>query len=234
MKLMNDKILFVWDFHGVLEKDNEKAVQELCNFVLKKYGINREMTLEETLDWYGLSWFDYFKLLIPDGDPELWQSMVKRTLSLQQIGWDIVKKHIKPQDYSEEVLKIIKDKGHHSIVLSNSRPAHAKRFANVVGLTDYLNEIIGADSDDNSRIHNNPNINKEIHDIKTEILNNFLKNKNYKKVVAIGDKESDIRAGKNCGAVTYLFFNSEVKKNAHNTKADYTISDLREVLKELD
>ena len=231
---MNDKILFVWDFHGVLEKGNEKAVQELCNFVLKKFGINREMTLEETLDWYGLSWFDYFKSLVPDGNPELWQSMVKKTLSLQKIGWDIIEKYIKPQDFSEEVLKIIKDKGHQNIVLSNSRPKHAKRFVKTIGLTDYLDEIIGADSHDSSRIHNNPYINKEIHDIKAEILNNFLKNKNYKKVVAIGDRESDIRAGKSCGAVTYLFFDSKINKSINKTRADYTISDLREILKELE
>lgn len=231
---MNDKILFVWDFHGVLEKDNEHAVQEVCNLVLKDFGMNREISLEETINWYGLSFFDYFRLAVPKGNPELWQSMVKKTLSLQKIGWDIIKKYIKPRDFSEEVLKTIKDKGHHNIVLSNSRPQHTKRFVRVIGLTDYLEEIIGADTHRNTHIRNNSRINEEIHSIKAEILNNFIKDKNYKKVIVIGDKEGDIKAGKKCGAVTYLFFDPEINKNPDKAEADYIISDLREILKELD
>jgi len=30
--------LFVWDFHGVLEKDNEQAVIQISNDVLKELG----------------------------------------------------------------------------------------------------------------------------------------------------------------------------------------------------
>jgi len=40
-----DKILFVWDFHGVLERGNEYAVQDVCNRVLKEFGINRHATI---------------------------------------------------------------------------------------------------------------------------------------------------------------------------------------------
>ncbi len=73
---MNNKILFIWDFHGVLEKGNEKAVQELCNLILKDFQIQKEVSLKEVIDWYGLSWFDYFKLAAPQGNNELWQEMV--------------------------------------------------------------------------------------------------------------------------------------------------------------
>ena len=76
-------------------------------------------------------------------------------------------------------------------------------------------------------------INKEIHNVKSEFLKDFLQSKAYQKIVVIGDKESDVRAGKNCKATTYLFTDSEVDKNSNNTKADYIISDLRKVLKEL-
>jgi len=225
----NDKILFVWDFHGVLEKNNEYAVQEVCNLTLKKFNIDKKISLQEVIDWYGLSFFDYFKLAVPEGNEELWKDMVNKTYELKQRGWNIIEKHIRPQDYSNKVLKEIKNKGHYNIVLSNSRLEHTKRFVKVVGLNDYLNEIIGAEN-----THHDSRASNNIHNIKAELLNNFLKGSNYKKIIAIGDKESDIVAGKKCGATTYLFINSKINKNTNNTKADYTISDLREVLKELE
>lgn len=105
---MENKILFVWDFHGTLETGNVYAVQELVNLVLKDFGINKEVGIKEVRDWYGLSWFDYFKLALPEGNPKLWQSMVNRVYSFQERGWDIIKKHLKARDFAEEVLK--KDK----------------------------------------------------------------------------------------------------------------------------
>lgn len=37
-------ILFVWDFHGVLEKDNEKAVVDISNQVLSEAGFKEKFT----------------------------------------------------------------------------------------------------------------------------------------------------------------------------------------------
>jgi len=35
---MRQPKLFVWDFHGVLEKDNDLAVEVICNQVLEAFG----------------------------------------------------------------------------------------------------------------------------------------------------------------------------------------------------
>lgn len=99
------KNLFVWDFHGTLEKGNVYAVQELVNLILKDFEINKEISIKEVRDWYGLSWFDYFKLAIPEGNDKLWQDMVNKVLSLQQRGWNIIKAHIKLREPAEEVFK---------------------------------------------------------------------------------------------------------------------------------
>lgn len=216
--------LFVWDFHGVLEKDNVYAVKELTNLILKDFKVNRRINIKEARDWYGLSLFDYFKLATPEGNQQLWVEMTKKALSLQQQGWEIVRNHIKKRDFSEDVLREIRDKGHQNIVLSNSRPESIQMFTDLLDMTQYFDDIIGVD---------NHRTNREIHDIKTEALANFLKGREYNKVIAIGDRESDIRAGKNCGAITYFFFDVESSKRAENTNADYMISDLREVLKEV-
>lgn len=224
---MNEKILFVWDFHGVLEKDNEYAVQEVCNLVLKDFGMDREISLEETISWYGLSFFDYFRLAIPEGDEELWKAMVNKVRTFRERGWEIIQRYIQPRDYPREVLSHIKSQKHQNIIITNSSQESANRFVNFVDLRSYIDEIIGIDNHDFSRI------NTALHNVKSQILAEFLKDKNYKKIIVIGDRDSDIRAGKECGAVTYLFFDPEINKNPGKAGADYIISDLREILKEL-
>ncbi len=219
--------LFVWDFHGTLETGNVYVVQELVNLVLKDFKINKEVSIKEVRDWYGLSWFDYFKLAVPEGNDKLWQDMVTTVLSLQQQGWDMLKTHMKLREYAEEVLKTIRKEGHQSILLSNSSPYHIRKFTGLLNITEYFDDIIGTDTYNISRV------NKEIHNIKGKALADFLKKGEYKKVVAIGDRESDIMAGRNCGAITYLFVDPAFNEGVKDTEADYTISDLREILKQL-
>jgi HAD superfamily hydrolase (TIGR01549 family) len=221
------KNLFVWDFHGTLETGNIYAVQELVNLVLKDFKINKEVSIKEVRDWYGLSWFDYFKLAVPEGNDKLWQDMVNKVLSLQQRGWNIIKTHIKLRESAEEVLKTIKKEGHQNILLSNASPQHIKKFTDLLNITKYFTDIIGVDKRHVSRI------NKEINDNKSKALTDFLRKREYNKVVVIGDRESDIKAGRNCGATTYLFIDPAFNENAKNTEADYIISDLKEILKQL-
>lgn len=38
--------LFIWDFHGVLEKGNDDAVVEITNLALRRHGYSRELTLK--------------------------------------------------------------------------------------------------------------------------------------------------------------------------------------------
>lgn len=227
MRNMKNKNLFVWDFHGTLETGNVYAVQDLVNLILKDFSINREVGIKDVRDWYGLSWFDYFKLAAPEGNDTLWRDMVNKVLSLQQRGWEVIKTHIKLREFAGEVLKTIKKEGHQNILLSNTSPQHIKTFTDLLNITKYFNNIIGVDT------HHISRINKEIHDIKGEALTDFLEKRKYNKVVVIGDRESDIKAGRKCGAITYLFIDPDFNEKAKNTEADYVISDLREILKEL-
>jgi len=61
-----DKILFIWDFHGTLERDNVKAVKEIIDRVFHKFGINKAVSLDEVSKHYGLSWMDYCRILWPE------------------------------------------------------------------------------------------------------------------------------------------------------------------------
>ena len=229
-QIMNNEILFAWDFHGVLEKDNIYAVQELCNLILNEFNTSRQISIEETIQWYGLSWFDYFKKSFPEGDQELWREMTKGILLLQRSNWDIVSKHIKPRESAIDVLKTIKDEGHHNILISNSRPKDICRFADIINATKYFCEIIGIATNESSQLE------QGVHNIKSKALLDFIRRSDgYKKVVVIGDRESDIKAGIDCGAITYLFCPPELASNPLIThiQAHFRISDLGDVLKQL-
>jgi len=77
------KTLFVWDFHGTLEKNNVKAVQEIVNKTLKSFGKSREISLEKSVELYGLSWVDYFRSAYPEGSLSEWVKMKERAIEIQ-------------------------------------------------------------------------------------------------------------------------------------------------------
>ena len=113
--------LFVWDFHGVLEKDNEHAVVEVTNQVLTEAGIKNRLTLEKCRELYGKKWSVFFKHLAPDADEKTILNMVQRGIDISQ-ETDVISRHIKPMDFSHEVLKKIKNTGHENLILSNTHP----------------------------------------------------------------------------------------------------------------
>ena len=224
---MKNKILFVWDLHGTLEKGNVNAVHKIINLVLKNSRIDKKITLQNAIEWYGLSWLDYFRLAFPEGNQQIWEGLLKRLFSLKEKGWTVIKKHIKLRDSAKEVLELIQKQGHHNIILSNTPPQHIRTFTDLLKITQYFNGIIGVDS------YSGSGTKQKNQNTKSRALRDYLKNKKYKKIILIGDSEGDVKAGKKCGAITYFFLAPEFKGYRKNKEADYLISDLRDVLKEL-
>ena len=62
--------LFIWDFHGVLEKGNDEIVFKITNRALKMHGHSRQMTRQEGEFLSGRLWRDYFAYLIPELDED--------------------------------------------------------------------------------------------------------------------------------------------------------------------
>ncbi len=212
--------LFVWDFHGVLEKGNEYVVIEVTNHVLKEYGINEKLDLELCLELYGKKWHEYFQRLSPGSNEETIKNMVKRGIEISKTA-DALYKYIKPMDHSHDVLQTIINKGHENLVISNTEPNALEMYINAVKIGQYVRHIIGADS-------HRKKISKENH--KIPLLKEFLISKNYDSIISIGDTETDIELGISVKAITYHFRRDG--KN-YSEKADYKISDLREVLKQV-
>lgn len=215
--------LFIWDFHGVLEKDNEYAVQEVVNRVLPEFDIIRKATVEECRALYGKKWADYYKFYNPEADEETINSMVNRAVEIS-VGEKIASKHIKPMDHAKEVLETIAQKGHVNLLMSNSSPEALDYFLEAVGLQDSFDYKFAADRHRKDYAKNT----KEEYLIGFFSIELLTHGPDYDKIILIDDSETGIEMGLKIGAVTYHFSrNGNPCKKAH-----YSISDLREVLRE--
>ena len=210
--------LFVWDFHGVLEKDNILAVIEITDRVLEEFGFPGRLARADYEKLYGQRWMDYFKKAVPEADEELIQAMTKRAFEISGNEKSFLK-YIKQMDYAEEVLNAIRAKGSMNVVLSNSPPKFLLAFTESVKLTHLFDSRIGVDNHGTARF--TP---------KADAIKRFCKGKKFDKVVVIGDHPDDIKAGHEVGATTYLFSQTG---NFPDIYANHKITDLREVLKEL-
>lgn len=212
--------LFVWDFHGVLEKGNENAVIEVTNQILEESGKDARLTEEQCKQFYGKKWHEYFKQLCPELTTEEIRKMIQRGVEITN-QTDVIFRHIKPSDHVDQVLKTIKEKNHENLVISNTEINALKKYIRSVKITEFIDHTIGADG--HKRMFEK--------DSKTILIKEFLKGKNYDKIISIGDRKTDVDLGKEIGATTYLY--SRDKSFEEGKEADFCISNLKEVLKEI-
>ncbi len=223
---MTATILFIWDFHGTLEKENVRAVHEIVQKTLLLYDIPRQVTLEECVRLYGLSWVDYFEYFFPQGNERIWNEMRQAAIKIQETE-HTVEKYIQPNDHAEAVLAAIQQQGHSNILLSNTAPEHIRFFTKLVRVDGYFEEYIGLDT------HSEPREKAEIQQIKERAIKQYIEGKIFSKIIKIGDRESDIEAGQAVGAITYYYRNIFNHDHHLRIRPDYEISDLRDVLREL-
>jgi phosphoglycolate phosphatase-like HAD superfamily hydrolase len=213
--------LFVWDFHGVLEKDNEKAVIDISNSVLAEAGHRERFTNEDNEKYYGLKWYQYFEHLLPNCSHEEHLKLQNRCFAYTEQHLNVLAKYIKPNDHAIEVLTRIHDTGHIQIVISNTRQKDLIWFLEAVGIRQFFDEdhIVGVNA-------------HQKYGTKLDVLKQYLKDKMFDMIVVIGDSDDDLIMGKSIGGMTYFYKHPH---RVHNkTKfADHITNDLRDVLQEL-
>jgi phosphoglycolate phosphatase-like HAD superfamily hydrolase len=213
--------LFVWDFHGVLEKDNEKAVIDISNQILKDSGYIERFTEADNEKYYGLKWYQYFQKLLPNLPGEKHQELQAACFEYAEQNLNILTKHIKPNDYAINVLSEISKTNNQQIVISNTRQSDLVWFLESIKIRKFFNDnhIIGVNA-------------HQTHSSKTDALQMHLKNTVFDKIVVIGDSEDDLKLGKSVNAVTY-FYKHPHREHENTENADHIINDLRIVLQEL-
>ncbi len=213
--------LYVWDFHGVLEKDNEKVVIEISNEILKQAGFKERFTPEDNERFYGLKWYEYFERLLPYLPSVKHLELQAACFKYAEDHLELLTKYVKPNDFAAETLELIAASGNRQIVISNSRPADIIWFLETVGLKKFFTDqdIVGVNA-------------HQTHRNKSEALKSYLDGQKFDKIIVIGDSEDDIKLGKTIGAVTYYYKHPGLKHNLTKL-ADHTIHDLRQVANEL-
>jgi phosphoglycolate phosphatase-like HAD superfamily hydrolase len=195
--------LFVWDFHGTLERDNDKVVHIVCNRVLQEQGITRPVSMEEVVALYGVPWAGYFRHLTDSKDENYIQQLCTRATELSR---KISPMYTKPADGAEELLASLKRAGHTNIVLSNTTPDRLLEFVQLVGLIGYIDDCISSEGD------------------KAAKLKKWLDGKRFDRIFVIGDREPDIEAGLAVGATTIL-----VTKDSRPSRAHHRVQSLLQI-----
>ena len=155
--------LFVWDFHGVLEKGNEMAVKVTSSKALEQLGFDERFTLNDCINLYGKKWYEYFEYLLPSKSIEIYFSLQDACYKIQA-KYNFIKKYIKPNDNANFVLTKIRESEHEQILISNTHPDAMNIFLDAVKLTAFFpeNKCFGINS------HSNITLNKK------DTLRNFL------------------------------------------------------------
>ena len=213
--------LFVWDFHGVLEKDNDLAVLEISNHVLGQAGYAKRFSEQHNRDFYGLKWFQYFERLLPELTTAEHLALQAACFEFAEKNVAILAQHIKPSDHSLAVLKAIHEAGHDQIILSNTRPHDLLWFVDTVGIKAYFpeNKVIGVNA-------------HQQHGAKPDALKDYLEGQTFDQLIIIGDSSSDMDLKDVAGGTTYYYNHPHISSSAA-VEADYMINDLRELLREL-
>lgn len=214
--------LFVWDFHGTLEKGNEFAAIEFSNIALEKLGFKERFSDEDVDRLYGLKWWQYFEYLLPQQSQETHMLLQQTAFDLNNTHWHLVKKHIRPNDHSIEVLTKITQSGHEQILISNTTQLSLELFLDVVGMGSLFSrgKAFGVDG---HKLGGKKT--------KKDVLGDFLKSKSYSEIVIIGDSHNDMAMSEVAGGKRYLYVHPG--KDHRDVESDYKIHDLRAVLEEI-
>ncbi len=217
--------LFVWDFHGVLEKGNDDAIVEITNLALESHGYFRRMTQHEAEILAGMCWHEYFSFLLPELSNEKCKELQSTCFKISQKHPEIVEKYIQLNEHADFVLSSIQNSKHQQILISNTAPKSLDFFIETVGIEKYFlqSHRFGIDS------HTQKTITKK------NCLAEFLKNKNhFESIISIGDSPSDMALTDlniPLQGIGYLY--SHPDRQHRTAKCHYKINDLRYVLQEI-
>lgn len=215
--------LFVWDFHGVLEKGNDLAVVEITNAVLQRFGYSRRMSLHEGELLAGKRWHEYFAFLLPNLHHQDYLDLQSACFDMSLSQPEIIAKHIQLNDYADFVLQTIGSK-FTQILISNTLPKSLDYFVKAVGIEKHFPPAhrFGVDS------HHQQQLTKK------DCLEAFLKGKTFPDgVVSIGDSPGDMALIQHYSKAVGYFY-THPGRSHREAMCHYKIQDLREVLREID
>lgn len=217
--------LFVWDYHGTLEKGNELASLEISNLALQKFGYAERFSTEDAIKLYGKKWYEYFEYILPNEPHET-------HVNLQEASFEwpdhdvIVARYIQPNDYALEVVQAIAESGHRQILISNTSSKALPRFIKMAGLEAYFTEDNAFAVSGHTR---------EVARDKIHVLTEYIKMmpEPPERIILIGDSQKDVELIAGDNVAGYWYRHPGLEPGAPAAPHIKVISDLRTVLQEL-
>jgi len=213
--------LFVWDFHGVLEKNNERAAQFITNKILKEAGYKERLTKKAGDELYGKRWFQYFEYLLPYESHEKHMELTYKCFDVGDFHPEIVEKYIRTAPWAKMVLRKIAAK-HDQILISNTHRVALERFVKSVELDQFFlkDKIFSTDSHRNIPAKN-----------KAEVATDYILEKDFEEIIVIGDAIEEMNLAKTIGAKFYLY--AHKGKNFRECDCEHKIRDLRDIISQI-
>jgi phosphoglycolate phosphatase-like HAD superfamily hydrolase len=212
--------LYVFDFHGVLEKGTEKAVMEVSNMALKSKNYSCTISHEDAIKYYGLKWDEIFQKAL-NISKEKAAELYEECKRIDDSNPQIITKCTKQNDNASGVLDEILRQKNDYILISNTRPKALKEFIKSANLEKYFNE-------NNSFGVNKHEKGQELS--KEAVLKEFLAQKSYEKIIIIGDSPKDIELKNVSPGNSTTFLYTHPGMDFKDCEADYKIRDLMEIL----
>jgi phosphoglycolate phosphatase-like HAD superfamily hydrolase len=217
--------LFIWDFHGVLEKNNERAAQFITNKILKEAGYKERLTKKTGDELYGKRWFQYFEYLLPHETHEKHMELTYKCFDVGDFHPEIVEKYIRTAPWAKMVLKKIAKK-HDQILISNTHRVALERFLKSVELDQFFtkDKIFSTDSHRNIPAKN-----------KAEVAVDYIKDNppvgGFEDIIVVGDAIEEMNLAKTIGAKFYLY--AHKGKNFRECDCENKIRDLRDIISQI-
>ncbi len=211
--------LFIWDFHGTLEKGTECVAFEITNRVLAERGYKERMDEALMHELYGRKWYEYFAHLLPHEPQETHVALQEQCIAFDTAHPEVVREIVRANDHIPEVLAAIAQR-HDQVVISNTRHANLEEFLKATGLINFFPE---------GKYFGINNHHPSTHRSKKDVAEEYMDGKEFEGAVVIGDSPQDMIPV--VDAVRYLY--AHEGKAFKECEADYRIRDLREVLREI-
>lgn len=176
--------LFVWDFHGTLEKGNEMAAREVSNLVLEQHGYEERLSEEDAIALYGKMWFEYFAHLLPGEHHDTHVALQQDCFEWPGVE-EVIARHIRPNDHAPNVLEAIRESGHQQILVSNTSERALPVFVSMVEMDAFF---------DGSNTFAVMAHAREAKRTKQHVLAEFLAGAGaFDEVVMVGDSVNDVQ-----------------------------------------
>jgi len=209
--------LYIFDLDGTII-DSSKDIAKAVNYAFEKLKLNK-FPEEEIVKYVGYGARKLIEDLIPNKQ-DYWEESLNLFREYYNQNPSV---YTKPYPYVKELLEYLKENNKNIAVLTNKYEKISKDILKDIGLWEYIDLVVGADTLDTR---------KPEPDGVYFILKVLEKNK--EESILIGDSEVDVLTGKNAGIKTALLLHGYGNKElAKNLNPDYIFKDFKDLLNEV-